>query len=436
MNQGKRVMNQRNRKGGLSRRHFLASAAVATTALSAPTVLAQGRPRVVVVGGGAGGATAARYIAKDSKGAVDVTLVEPSRAYYSCFFSNLYLGGFRDFASIGHSYGALAASHGINVVHDWAVSIDRDTRRVGLAGGSSLAYDRLVLSPGIDFRPGSVPGWDLSQQNRMPHAYKAGSQTQLLKAQIEAMPQGGVYCMIAPPNPFRCPPGPYERISMVAHVLKQANPTAKILIVDPKEKFSKQGLFEDGWQRHYPGMIERIGPDFGGDRVEVRPDTMEVVVDGEAMKVDVCNVIPAQQAGRIAARRGQSPTRPAGCRSSRTPCRAGRTRISMCSATPRSRVICPNRASRPTVKRRSAPWRCAGRSPAQRCFPRGFPTLAGRLSVPMTASRSVLPTKATDEKIAKTDGFISQTGESVEVRKATYEESLGWYAAISGDMFG
>ena len=135
----------------------------------------------------------------------------------------------------------------------------------------------------------------------MPHAYKAGSQTQLLKAQIEAMPEGGTYCMVAPPNPFRCPPGPYERISMVAHVLKQSNPTAKIIIVDPKEKFSKQGLFQEGWQRHYPGMIERIGPDFGGDKVEVRPESMEVVVDGEAMKVDVCNVIPGQQAGRIAA---------------------------------------------------------------------------------------------------------------------------------------
>ena len=267
-------MNQRSENSGLSRRHFLASAVAASTALSAPAVLAQARPRVVVVGGGAGGATAARYIAKDSDGAVDLTLVEPSRAYYSCFFSNLYIGGFRDFASIGHRYGALVAKHRINVVHDWAVSVDRDARSVGLAGGASLPYDRLVLSPGIDFRPGSVPGWDLSQQNRMPHAYKAGSQTQLLRAQIEAMPQGGVYCMVAPPNPFRCPPGPYERISMVAHVLKQSNPAAKILIVDPKEKFSKQGLFEDGWQRHYPGMIERIGPDFGGGNVEVRPASM------------------------------------------------------------------------------------------------------------------------------------------------------------------
>ena len=169
---------------GMTRRRFLASTAAVSTALWAGPLLGQSRPRVVIIGGGAGGATAARYIAKDSKGAVDVTLVEPTRAYYSCFFSNLYLGGFRDFTSIGHSYGTLAAAYGVNVVHDWAVSVDRDKKTVGLAGGGSLAYDRLILSPGIDFRPGSVPGWDLSQQNRMPHAYKAGSQTQLLKAQV------------------------------------------------------------------------------------------------------------------------------------------------------------------------------------------------------------------------------------------------------------
>ena len=434
MNQGKRVMNQRNRKGGLSRRHFLASAAVATTALSAPTVLAQGRPRVVVVGGGAGGATAARYIAKDSKGAVDVTLVEPSRAYYSCFFSNLYLGGFRDFASIGHSYGALAASHGINVVHDWAVSIDRDTRRVGLAGGSGLAYDRLVLSPGIDFRPDSVPGWDLSQQNRMPHAYKAGSQTQLLKAQIEAMPQGGVYCMIAPPNPFRCPPGPYERISMVAHVLKQANPTAKILIVDPKEKFSKQGLFEDGWQRHYPGMIERIGPDFGGDRVEVRPDTMEVVVDGEAMKVDVCNVISAQQAGRIAARAditdesGWAPIVPYTMQS-----RADANIHVLGDAALQGDM--PKSGFSANSQAKVCAMAVRGALTGSTVFPARYSNTCWSLIGTDDGVKVGASYEATDEKIAKTDGFISQTGESAELRKATYEESIGWYSAITGDMF-
>ena len=195
---------------------------------------AHGKPKVVVIGGGAGGATVARYLAKDSKGMIDVTLVEPTRTYYTCFFSNLYIGGFREFSSIGHTYGKLAADYGINVIHDWAIGVDRDAKTVTLAGGGTLPYDRLVLSPGIDFKEGAVPGWDVTAQQKMPHAYKAGSQTQLLKAQLEAMPQGGTYCMVAPPNPFRCPPRPYERVSMVAHHLKANNATAKILIGDPK----------------------------------------------------------------------------------------------------------------------------------------------------------------------------------------------------------
>ena len=126
---------------------------------------------------------------------------------------------------------------------------------------------------------------DLSSQNKMPHSYKAGSQTQLLNAQIENMRQGGTYCMVAPPNPYRCPPGPYERVSMVAHKLKKTNPSAKILILEPKPKFSKQGLFEEGWSKHYPGMIEMIGPEMGGKGVEVRPASMEVIIDGETEKV-------------------------------------------------------------------------------------------------------------------------------------------------------
>ena len=426
---------ERNGDNELSRRGFLASTAAASAALSAPVVLAQGRPRVAVVGGGAGGATVARYIAKDSDGAVDVTLVEPSRAYYSCFFSNLYIGGFRDFASIGHSYGALAAKHGINVVHDWAVSVDRDKRSVGLAGGASLAYDRLVLSPGIDFRPGSVPGWDLSQQNRMPHAYKAGSQTQLLKTQIEAMRQGGVYCMIAPPNPFRCPPGPYERISMVAHILKQANPTAKILIIDPKEKFSKQGLFEDGWQRHYPGMIERIGPDFGGDRVEVRPAAMEVVVDGEVMKVDVCNVIPAQQAGRIAAladitdEAGWAPVVAHTMQS-----RADANIHVLGDASLQGDM--PKSGFSANSQAKVCAMAVRGALTGSTVFPARYTNTCWSLIGTDDGVKVGASYEATDEKIAKIDGFISQTGESAEIRKATYEESLGWYAAISRDIFG
>ncbi|MDX1742898.1 MAG: FAD/NAD(P)-binding oxidoreductase, partial [Ruegeria sp.] len=192
----------------LNRRVFLGAAGVMAAGLSAPMVLAQGKPRVVVVGGGAGGATAARYIAKDSKGEIDVTLIEPSRTYYTCFFSNLYLGGFKDLSDIAHSYGTLAANYSINVVHDWATGVDRDAKIVALAGGGSVPYDKVILSPGIDFVDGAIEGWDVLAQNKMPHAYKAGSQTELLKAQIMAMPEGGTFAMVAPPNPFRCPPGP------------------------------------------------------------------------------------------------------------------------------------------------------------------------------------------------------------------------------------
>ena len=171
----------------MNRRTFLGTTAAVTASLSAPMVLADGhaKPRVVVIGGGAGGATAARYIAKDSKGAIDVTLIEPTRTYYTCFFSNLYLGGFKEIEDIGHTYGGLAAN-GVNVVHDWAVGVDRDTKTVTLAGGASVKYDKLILSPGINFVDMSVPGWDISTQNAMPHAYKAGSQTELLKAQLMA----------------------------------------------------------------------------------------------------------------------------------------------------------------------------------------------------------------------------------------------------------
>ncbi len=428
-------MKQQGGKRGMTRRRFLASTAAASTALWASPLLGQGRPRVVVIGGGAGGATAARYIAKDSKGAIDVTLVEPTRRYYSCFFSNLYLGGFREFESLGHTYGTLAAAYGINVVHDWAVSVDRDKKTVGLAGGGSLAYDRLVLSPGIDFRPGSVRGWDLSQQNRMPHAYKAGSQTQLLKAQVAAMRQGGVYCMVAPPNPFRCPPGPYERISMVAHTLKQSNPTAKILIVDPKAKFSKQGLFEDGWQRLYPGMIERVGPDFGGDKVEVRPGSMEVVIDGEVNKVDVCNVIPAQQAGSIAAtagitnKAGWVPVVPHTMQS-----RADGNIHVLGDASQQGDM--PKSGFSANSQAKVCAMAVRGALTSSKVFPARFSNTCWSLIGTDDGVKVGASYKATDEKIAKTDGFISKTGESAEQRKATYEESIGWYAGISKDIFG
>lgn len=264
--------------------------------VAAPMVAAKARPRVVVIGGGAGGATAARYIAA---GHVDVTLIEPTRRYYTCFFSNLYIGGFWGFDALGHGYGGLAAQ-GINVVHDHATAVDRTARMVTTMGGAMLPYDRLIVAPGIDFVEDSVPGWSPAAQNAMPHAYRAGSQTRLLRDQLAAMPEGGVFAMVAPANPYRCPPGPYERVCMAAQLLSARNPSAKILLIDPKESFSKRGLFEDAWRHHAPGMIDRIGPELGADNVSVDPAAMTVDIDGTVEQVDVCNVIPAQKAGRIA----------------------------------------------------------------------------------------------------------------------------------------
>ncbi len=417
-----------------NRRTFLGSAAATAGLLAAPMVRAQGKPRVVVVGGGAGGATAARYIAKDSQGAIDVTLVEPTRTYYTCFFSNLYLGGFRDMQSLGHSYGTLAAEYGINVVHDWAVGVDRGAKTVTLAGGSSLPYDRLILSPGIDFVDGAVEGWDLSSQNAMPHAYKGGSQTELLKAQIMAMPQGGTYAMVAPPNPYRCPPGPYERISMVAHTLKEVNPTAKILIADPKEKFSKQGLFEEGWNDHYAGMIERIGPDFGGADVVVDPAVMTLSIDGDVNNVDVCNVIPAMKAGRIAEIAGIT-------EGNWAPVNA----VDMSSKMDENIHVLGDAAAQGDMPKsgfsaNSQAKVCAnavrGALTGSTVFPARFANTCWSLIDTEDGVKVGATYEATEEKIAKVDGFVSQTGESDELRAATHQESVGWYDGIVADMFG
>ncbi len=419
---------------GLNRRDFLGASAAAAVMVSAPMVNGQARPHVVVVGGGAGGATAARYIAKDSKGAIDVTLIEPTRTYYTCFFSNLYLGGFRTLESIAHSYGTLASEYGVNVVHDWATGVDRDAKEVALAGGGRMGYDVLVLSPGIDFVEGSVPGWDITAQNEMPHSYKAGSQTELLKAQVLSMREGGVFAMVAPPNPYRCPPGPYERVSMVAHQLKQNNPTATILILDPKPKFSKQALFEEGWQKHYSGMIQRLGPDFGGGNVEVRPDSMEVVIDGQPEKVDVCNVIPAQKAGRICHEAGLTDGNWAPVKAATMQSRIDDNVYILGDAT--SQGDMPKSGFSANSQAKAAAMAIRGALTGARTFPPRYSNTCWSLIAPEDGVKVGASYEATEEKIAKTDGFISQTGEDSAMRQATFKESLGWYAGITADMFG
>ncbi|MDO9638038.1 MAG: NAD(P)/FAD-dependent oxidoreductase [Pseudotabrizicola sp.] len=419
----------------LNRRQFLGTGLAAASILSAPMVWGQSKPRVVVIGGGAGGATAARYLAKDSAGGLEVTLIEANPVYTTCFFSNLYIGGFREFESLQHGYDGIAAG-GVTVINDMATGVDRAARNVKLAGGQTVPYDRLILSPGIDFRDGSVPGWSADAHAEiMPHAYKAGPQTQLLKSMVESMPQGGTFAMIAPPNPYRCPPGPYERISMVAHLLKQTNPTAKILILDPKDNFSKKALFEEGWGRHYDGMIDWIGPEFGGAAVEVRPDSMEIVVEGEAQKVDVCNVIPGQIAGKIAAiagvtdESGWAPVHPDSMTS-----KADENVYVLGDSSAQGDM--PKSGFSANSQAKVAAMTIRGELLGTKVFPAKYSNTCWSLIAPDDGVKVGASYEPNPEKIASVESFISATGEDAALRKVTYEESIGWYSGITADMFG
>lgn len=285
----------------LTRRGLIAGsvASAASWRLLNPAI-AQTRPKVVVIGGGAGGASVVQYLA--ATGGFDITLVEPKRIYTTCFYSNLYLGGFQTLDVLQHRYDGLAKHSGVTVAADRAVVIDDGRKRVILGGGTTLPYERLVVAPGISLDYNSVPGWSAAAQERMPHAWLGGAQTQLLKRQLDAVPDGGLIIVIPPPNPYRCPPGPYERVSMMAHVLKTTGRgKARIVIIDPKNKFSKQPLFQQGWERHYPGMIEWMPPMIHAGIKRVDPETMSVETGFETYKdAALVNIIPAQRAGTIA----------------------------------------------------------------------------------------------------------------------------------------
>ena len=261
---------------------------------------AQAKARIIVIGGGFGGATAAKYL-RLLDPSLAVTLVEPAPTFVTGPLSNTVLAGLRPIADLTQTYDALAGRHGVEIVRDTATAIEPDQRSVRLAGGQTLRYDRLVVSPGIDMRWDAISGYNEAAARVMPHAWISGDQLLLLRRQLDAMPDGGVFLISAPPTPYRCPPGPYERASLIAHVFKQKKPRAKILIMDAKDQFSDQALFEDGWKALYGTMIERIGLSDDGRVTEARPADMTVVSEfGEAHKADVINIIPPQRAGRIA----------------------------------------------------------------------------------------------------------------------------------------
>lgn len=290
--------------GNISRRRFLELTAgtIGVSVLGIPMLGFAAKQRVVIVGGGIGGATAAKYI-RMADPDIELVLIEPKQHYHTCFMSNEVLSGERDMETIKFSYDGLR-KHNIEVIHDLVIAIDPITHKITLKGGQQIVYAACVVSPGIDFKWDTIEGYDASVAELIPHAWQAGPQTALLRKQLITMRDGGTVIIAAPPNPFRCPPGPYERASQIAWYLKHHKAKSKILILDPKPKFSKQGLFTEAWERHYGfktnnSLIDWVsGPDGGAvTRLDAK---RQKVFASSKHKGEVLNIIPAQQAGKIA----------------------------------------------------------------------------------------------------------------------------------------
>ncbi|MDJ0512086.1 MAG: FCSD flavin-binding domain-containing protein [Methyloceanibacter sp.] len=288
----------------LNRREVFAAAASLLTASSVASLPARGAStgiasaRVVVIGGGYGGATVARFLRKADP-SIDVTVIEPRRTFYSCPFSNLVIGGLLPFSAISFGYDGVAAT-GIRMVFERATRVDPVAKTVRTEGDLEFPYDRLVMAPGIEIIWNALPGYDRAAAALMPHAWEAGPQTRLLRKQLEEMPDGGVVAIAPPTNPFRCPPGPYERASLIANYLKTHKPRSKLLVLDSKEYFSKQILFQRAWAELYGDLIEWHSVLDYGPVIAVKPKEMVLVTESKEIKVDVANVIPPQRAGHIA----------------------------------------------------------------------------------------------------------------------------------------
>ena len=423
----------------ITRRHFgiMAGASLSTLGLpilSAPA-LAQGKPRVVIIGGGPGGATAARYIAKESNGAIDVTLIEPLKTFTTCFFSNLYVGGFRDYKSLTHNYDKVRKGD-VKVVHSMAASIDRDKKQVVLAGGGKVPYDRLLVAPGIDIRVDSVPGYSEQAAEVRPHAWKPGAQTQLLVRKLNALKDGDQIVMIAPPNPYRCPPGPYERVSMFAHVLKKKGfKKSRIVILDPKPTFSKQAVFSEGWEKHYPGIIEWQDPKIHGGIKGVDAKTGEVKTDFTNYKPALVNVIPAQHAGKIARdagltnQTGYCPIDAASMKSTVDPNIFIVGDASIAGEMPKSAFSANSQAKVAAMVIRAELTK-------SRAFPARYSNTCWSLIAPDDDVKVGASYEPVDGAIKASSTFVSQRNESADLRKQNYKESVDWYKGITADIFG
>jgi len=392
------------------------------------------KARVVVIGGGAGGATVARYLASSTE-TIAVTLVEPKRRYITCFFSNLYLAGLRPLESLSHGYETLAQHYGITVIHEPAAAIDPVAKTVGLGGGAQLPYDRLVLAPGIAFKFGGIDGYDEAAAQVMPHAWNAGPQSELLRRQLESMEDGGVFVLVVPPDPFRCPPAPYERASLVAYYFKQFKPKSKILILDAKDSFKAQDLFEDAWARHYPGMIEWLPDQFTGGVMGVDVKARSVLTAGDTFKAAVANVIPAQTAGDLARQAGLAdesgwcPVDPVTFESTLQPGIHLVGDAIIGGDMPKSAFSANSQA------KACAFAIAAALTGSEHFAPHLFNSCYTFFS-PDDAFSNAINFKPEDGKLKAVNTFVSKLDESPETRRNTAQQAVGWYAAFTRDVFG
>lgn len=416
-----------------SRRQFLKSVAAAA-ALPTPAI-AQGVPRVVVIGGGFAGASCARAL-KKANARLAVSLVEANAVYTAPPMSNAVIAGLRELKLQQFGYDGLRSA-GVEVAISAATAIDPQARSVTLGSGSKLAYDRLVVAPGIDFRWDAIAGYNEAASATIPHAWKGGEQIALLRQQLESMADGGTVVISSPVNPARCPPAPYERASLIAHYLKTKKPRSKVIVLDAKDSFTMQRLFENAWKELYPGLIEWMSIGDGGALSSVDVATRTLTTDFDKYKAAVANVIPPQKAGRLAEiagvadRTGWCPVDPVTFASKLQPNIHVIGDAAIAGAMPRS-------AS-------------AANSQAKICAAAIVKLLAGETPETPTLTSSCYSLIAPDYAISQRGTYrpvggqyneadkglvVSPVTAGRDVRRGEAEQAQAWYRAITGEVFG
>ena len=426
----------------ITRRTFGAVAAGGALFASdiASPAIAAGPAKIVIIGGGAGGATAAARL-KSADPKLDVTIIEPKTQYTTCFYSNLYLGGFRSFQSITHTYDGVK-KRGVTVVTDTASAVDTTAKTVTLAsGGSTLSYDKLIMAPGIDFKFDAIEGYSEQAAEIMPHAWQGGPQTWSLKEKLLALPDGGLVVMTVPANPYRCPPGPYERACMIGHFLKARKPRSKLILLDAKRMYSKQAAFEEAFAEYYAGVVEialtNEIDDFAVQRVD--PATGLIVTKtGRKETAALANIIPPQRAGAIAQRAGLTdgdwcPVKPGFFSSTLAKDVYVIGDAAVAAEMPKSAFAAASHAG---VAVSDIIADLAGK-PHEAGQPRNtcWSMVAPQNSIKIGADYKP-GVKDGKPILTPIEPFVSKPGESVEMRLQQFQESSDWYRSATAEMFG